>query len=120
MKRCLLVILLVFSPYAVQAKHLHKEKWYQDRWCAGRGETEVVLPDHTRCDCLTPMNAVEVDFGGKWYQAVGQSLYYALQTGHRAGVVLIVERPEDRKYWYKLNTLIEHFKLPIDSWMVEK
>jgi hypothetical protein len=48
---------------------------------------EYVLPDKTRCDCLTPTHAVEVDFGPKWHEAIGQSLYN-LQTGKKVGIVL--------------------------------
>jgi hypothetical protein len=43
----------------------------------------VVLPDGTRCDCLTDTHAIEFDFGNKWAEAIGQSAYYALQTGKK-------------------------------------
>ena len=75
----------------------------------------MVLPDRTRCDCLTDENAVEFDFGTKWAEAIGQALYYSIQTGKRAGVVLILEKPTDRKYWIRLNSVIQHFGLPIDT-----
>ena len=35
------------------------------------------------------------------------------------GIVLILETMKDRKYWIRLNTTIEHFNLPIDTWNVE-
>ena len=35
------------------------------------------------------------------------------------GIVLILETMKDRKYWIRLNTTIEHFNLPIDTWSVE-
>jgi hypothetical protein len=34
---------------------------------------------------------------------------------HRAKFVLF---NEDRKYWIRLNTTIEHLNLPIDTWNV--
>ena len=52
-------------------------------------------------------------------EAVGQSAYYALQTGRRAGIVLVLETVKDRKYWIRLNTTIQHFDLPIDIWSTE-
>jgi hypothetical protein len=58
------------------------------------------------------------DFGNNWAEAIGQSAYYALQTGKKPGVVLILETMKDRKYWIRLNTTIEHFNLPIDTWNV--
>jgi hypothetical protein len=36
------------------------------------------------------------------------------------GIVLILETRKDRKYWIRLNTTIEHFKLPIDTWSIGK
>jgi hypothetical protein len=39
-------------------------------------------------------------------------------TKKKAGVVLILETVNDRKFWIRLNTTIEHFKLPIDTWSI--
>ena len=101
------------------AKRLHYEKWYQAQWCQdNNGQVEVVLPDRTRCDCLTSTHAIEFDFGNKWAEAIGQALYYAIQTGKKAGIVLILEKQKDYKYWIRLNSIIAHYGLPIDSWKV--
>lgn len=111
------LILALLLLGQADARKLHPEKWYQERWCAERGgQVEVVLPDLTRCDCLTTTNAVEVDFGPKWAEAVGQALYYSVQTGRKAGIVLILESPEERKYWIRLNSVVTHYNLPIDTW----
>lgn len=111
------ILLLVLLPSMAMAKHAHPEKWYQERWCAEKGgKAEVVLEDRTRCDCLTDKNAIEFDFGPKWAESIGQALYYSIQTGKRAGIVLILEKPTDRKYWIRLNTIIQHFNLPVDTW----
>src|SRR5512135_3315001 len=89
----LFVIAAIFLTIAVSyAKHVHLEKWYQNRWCSEHGgQAEVALPDGTRADCITEKNAVEFDFGKKWAEAIGQALYYSVQTGKRPGVVLILE-----------------------------
>ena len=101
------------------AGHLHPEAFYQDAWCSAMGgDAEVRLADGTRADCLMDGHAVEVDFGPKWAEAIGQALYYAMQTGKRAGVLLILEEPGDRKYWLRLNSTIMHYGLPIDSWEI--
>jgi hypothetical protein len=76
------------------------------------------MPDGTRCDCLTDTHAIEFDFGNKWAEAIGQSAYYALQTNKKAGVVLILETLKEKKYWIRLNSTIEHFALPIDTWNI--
>ena len=78
----------------------------------------MVLPDGTRCDCVTDTHAIEFDFGSNWAEAVGQSSYYSIQTQKKAGIVLILETMKDRKYWIRLNTTIEHFNLPIDTWSI--
>lgn len=110
------LLILIFSSSIAQAKKY--EKHYQAEWCKGRGKTEVVLPDRTRVDCLTKTHAIEFDFGKKWQEAIGQSLYYSFQTGKRAGVVLIIRKPKHYKYWIRLNSTIDHFKLPIDTWLI--
>lgn len=119
MKKSLLCMaLLLASPS--QAAHLHKERYYQNIWCSEHhGQAEVSLPDQTRADCLTASHAIEFDFAPKWYEAVGQALYYSLQTGKRGGIVLIMESPGDLNYWLRMNSTIKHFKLPIDTWKEE-
>jgi hypothetical protein len=118
-KIVLLCIFVCLVPPVVLAKREHPEKWYQEKWCeAHKGQVEVALPDGTRCDCVTDTHAIEFDFGNNWAEAVGQSAYYSLQTKKKPGVVLILETIKDRKYWTRLNTTIEHFNLPIDTWSV--
>ena len=111
------LLFIFLSPLPALANRDHPEKWYQEKWCQERGgRTEVRLPDRTRCDCLTDTHAIEFDFGNKWAEAIGQSLYYSLQTGKKAGIVLILEDPKDYKYWIRLNTTVDHFGLPIKTW----
>ena len=71
-----------------------------------------------KCKCwrIIPDHAIEFDFGRKWAESLGQTLYYSLQTGKRAGIVLILEKPEDRKYLIRLNSTIQHFGMPVDTW----
>ena len=97
------------------------EKEYQLPWCAEQqGQAEVRLPDRTRVDCLTAEYAIEVEFADKWAEAVGQSLYYAFQTGEKAGIALIFRKDTDRRYWYRLNSVIEHYHLPIRVWEIHR
>ncbi len=118
-KVALILIIIFIFPSLVLAKREHPEKWYQEKWCeAHKGQVEVVLPDKTRCDCVTDTHAIEFDFGNKWTEAVGQSSYYSIQTKKKAGIVLILENKKDKKYWDRLNTTIEHFNLPIDTWSI--
>ena len=65
---------------------------------------------------MSDTHAIEFDFGINWAEAIGQSSYYSIQTGKKAGIVLILETMKDGKFWIRLNTAIKHFKLPIDTW----
>jgi hypothetical protein len=38
--------------------------------------------------------------------------------GKIPGIVLILENVKDRIYWIRLNTVIQHFNMPIDTWKV--
>lgn len=120
MKTITLALLALITPAICQAAHANPEKYYQNKWCQEHnGQAEVTLPDETRADCITATHAIEFDFGKKWAEAIGQSLYYSLQTGKRAGIVLILDSPADRKYFIRINSTIQHFKLPIDTWEIK-
>lgn len=93
------------------------ERYYQDKYC--EGITEYVLPDRTRVDCLTTQHAIEYDFSNKWAESIGQSLYYSMMTGKKAGIVLIIRSTAGEKHWQKLNHIIEHYSLSIDTWMIK-
>lgn len=110
----LLAALLSVSP--AEARRLFKEKVYQRAWCdSAGGVTEVVLPDRTRADCVTGEYAVEVDFASKWAEAVGQSLYYAIMTGKRPGILLIMEESDER-HLERVRVVAE--KLGVRVWTV--
>ncbi len=121
MRRLAALILLVsvLCPAAAHPKTLHRERFYQASWCSGRGGTmEVTLPDRTRIDCLTSAHAIEVDFAPKWAEAIGQALYYGASTGKRPGVLLIMEKPGDRRYLERLRLAVKRFGLPLKVWVV--
>ena len=105
MKIKFLVILLL--SISLNAKHLHKEKFYQNIFCKKiNGVTEYVLDDKSRVDCLTTTYAIEVDFANKWAESIGQSLFYAIKTEKKPAVLLIMERGQkDIKYLKRFNTV---------------
>lgn len=113
---CILLALPASTAGKVGKK---KEKDYQQEWCSSRGKSEYRLPDRTRVDCLTDTHAIEFDWAKKWHEGIGQSLFYSLHTGKRAGVVLIARKRKDYKYWIRLNSTIDHHELPIDTWLIE-
>lgn len=114
------LVLLVFPGVAYSAgERLHYEAVYQETWCKGvGGQIEVRLPEGTRIDCLTAVYAVEVDFSDKWYQGIGQALYYAMKADKRPGLVLIKERESDQKYIDRARDLIAFYRLGIRLWVM--
>lgn len=114
-----IILLLMFSAVSYAAR-LHPERHYQETWCEDNdGRTEVIVQSGARCDCLTETHAIEFDFANKWAEAIGQSLHYAAQPGKRAGIVLIMEKPErDIKYLERLELTIDKHHLPIDIWTI--
>ena len=107
-----IVTFLILICTTSNAKHLYPEKYYQQYWCTKNlGQSEVKLIDNTRIDCLTKTHAIEFDFASKWAEAIGQSLHYARMSGKKAGIVLIVEKKEDFKYYNKIKPLCEQYEI---------
>ncbi len=111
-----LLFLVLVLPLAgrIQSERAYQE-WFADKH---GGKMEVVMKDGTRCDVVTATHAIEVDFGEKWAEAIGQSLNYALQAKKKAGIVLIMERQSDYRYYLRLDTIIKRHGLKIDLWPV--
>lgn len=107
---CLIILILAAPSFAA-------ERDYQTVWCNEQGGIiEYRLHDNSRVDCLTDTHAVEFDFAKKVYEAVGQSLYYAAETGKRPGIVLIVEKERDLQHLRRLVILC--LKHDIDFWLM--
>lgn len=112
--KTIVLLLLIGSTLAA-----NPESYYRDQFAAKiGGKVEVTAPDRTRCDILTETHAIEVDWSHKWAEAIGQSLNYAFQFDRRAGIVLILKKPKDRRHLIRVESIIRHYKLPIDVWEV--
>ena len=93
MKR--LIILLLVLSYNV---HAENEAYYRDQWCGKHnGKTEITVKGG-RLDCLLPNYAVELGFANKWKNDISQARWYSLQTGKKAGMVMIFKKPTDVVY----------------------
>ncbi len=114
MKKNIILFFLIISSITVNAEifehrydrckyvfHSHNESSYQHAYCqAIGGIEEYENTDKTRVDCLTNRYAVEFDFANKWAESVGQAEYYALKTGKRGKVVLILEDSKKEFVYY--------------------
>jgi len=59
-------------------------------------------------DILTEDYAIEVKFANKWKHAIGQALWYALQTNKKAGIVLVKKKETDYKYVIQLGSALSY------------
>ena len=125
MIRLVLTLSALLMCLSANAARLNYESYYQDIAAAKyKGEKEVIMPDGTRCDIVTATHAIELDFADKWAESIGQALYYGFQTNKRAGILLILEDPKDKRHLLKVQSVIEHYELPIDvlplkAWEIE-
>lgn len=111
----IILFLLLFFQIPALSAHLHLEKEYQMQWCKSHyGDIEYKLPDSARIDCLTSDYAIEFDFAPKWAESVGQSLYYALCSARKPGIVLIMEDYyRDLKYLKRLQTVAKAYGIAV-------
>lgn len=74
------------------------------------GQREVSVQSG-RVDILTKEYAFEVEWANKWKDAIGQSIWYGVQTNKKSGIILIMKKKEDYKYFIQLNTALEYADL---------
>ena len=110
MKKILLLIALILFSISVFSQTKQKESYYQDEFAKiVNGETEVRLDDGTRADIVTDKYAIEVDFGAKWAESIGQSLSYAIQLEKQAGVLLVLSGEDEIRFLDRLMAVaVEH------------
>jgi hypothetical protein len=108
----IILFFLSFSSYAIE-----KEEFYSNIFCEElSGQSQFKLKDLSRVDCLTETHAYEVDWadGMKVYEAIGQSLYYASQTGKKPGILLLIRKDNSEKHIRKIKEVIRYFNLDIE------
>lgn len=111
------LLLSAFLVHPLIAKPRHSEKWYQGKVAAIlQGRMEVNVSDG-RIDVLTATHAIEVEFASKWKQSIGQALWYSMQTGRSAGIVLVIEdEKRDLPYAIRLESIVLSQRLPVKVW----
>lgn len=87
-------------------------------WCMENKGLFEADAENKRPLCETDSHVVIFERARNWREAVGYSLEHSIQAEKRAGIVLILETPDDIEIWRRLASLIEHYGLPIDSWLI--
>lgn len=113
--KSIVVLLIVYALLVVLAgKCFALEKDYAVKWCdAHNGKSEVVLPDGARADCVTKRYAVEVQAAKTWAEAIGQSLYYAMEFKKKPAVVLIADKDRDYREIGRLNRVARKYNIKV-------
>lgn len=60
-------------------------------------DAEYQMPDGTRCDLVSPKEAIEVEWASKWKEAPAQAVLYSIWTGKEPAVILLVKSKNDDK-----------------------
>jgi hypothetical protein len=110
------ILTLAISILFSHAYAIENEDYYNRQFCTQEsGQAEYKLPDRSRIDCLTDTHAFEADWadGLKVYESIGQSLYYAAETGKKPGILLLVRKRNSEKHIRKVKRVIESWNLPI-------
>lgn len=98
-----------------------QEVFYVKSWCeAHNGVQFFNFKEMTRIDCLTETEAIEFDWAHKWYEAIGQSLYYGMLSWKQPAIVLIVGHDMDNKFVERAARTIEYYKLPVHVYVISK
>ena len=105
-----MIALLLFSLTMAFSQTKQKESYYQHEFAVAiDGQTEVRLANGTRADIVTDKYAIEVDFGAKWAEAIGQSLSYGIQLEKQPGVLLVISGEDEIRFLERLMTVaVEH------------
>jgi hypothetical protein len=118
----LTIIILAALAYIEPTSGIYPvpDDYYKRKWCSeNQGAIDVKISDGTTADCITSTHVVEFQLAPNWAEAIGRSLHYCRETGKKAGIVLIVKNERDLEDWKRLNAVIRHFSLPIDTWKTE-
>jgi len=114
-----LASLVLFS--AARSPFAALEADYRDAWCK-------VQPDFVRVeepvsggqvDCLTQRYAIEFGFASKWKEDIAQARWYGMQTGKIPGIVMILKKPSDRKYFRYLEDYLHFHDIYIRVWTID-
>lgn len=83
------------------------EKDYADYIQSLIGGDREVQVHGGRADLVTDEYAIEIEWAPKWKEAIGQALWYALNTRKKPAIILILENEDQYKYFIQLNSALD-------------
>ena len=116
----LISIVIIGNLSLIKPVENYKESDYQTIFLEYvNGHEEVVLDDRSRVDIITNEHAIEIDYANKWAEAVGQSLFYALKTNKKPGIVLILKDNKNNNNYIKRTKLVSN-QYDITLWTISE
>lgn len=64
-----------------------------------------------RADLVTETHAYEIEFAPNWKEAIGQALWYGLQTNKKPGIVIIMKHQKEFTYVQQLVSALDYAEL---------
>jgi len=104
MKRFSLLYLAIIFSIFLKAQGESFYTYIIQQELGGKREVKV---QSGRADIINDGYAIEVDFSKKWKEAIGQSIWYGLNTNLQPGIVLIRKGKTDT-YHFQLFSALEY------------
>lgn len=106
-------VLMVVSYNALAIEN--PERDVQRIICQGLDQ-QVSVKGGGWADCVSETHAIEVDWTGKWAEAIGQSLYYAEQLEKKPMIYLVCKEDQSLclKHSLRLESTIAYWNLPVE------
>lgn len=103
----ILLSLLTFGQYPSE------NEWTKQHAEEYNAKFDQRLWDDTRPDLTSGVMVYEVDWADKWAEAIGQSLYYASQTGKRPVIILLVRNRDDYIHVFRCQRALEKVEIEL-------
>ena len=117
MKRKLLMLVFLLVAVITFGQTKQRESYYQHEFAVAiDGQTEVRLANGTRADIVTDKYAIEVDFGAKWAEAIGQSLSYGIELKKQAGILLVIKGEDEIRFLERLMPVAVQHGIQVWIW----
>jgi hypothetical protein len=105
MYRLRLWIFLSLSFTSVSAQ---PESWYINQLAEKLNAQTEVQVENGRVDLVSDEYAIEVERATNWKHSIGQSLWYALQTNKKPGIILLMASVDERKNGIRLQSALDY------------
>ncbi len=105
------------DDYVGGGKAEHKNEAYYIAQLADElgGDVEVTVKGG-RADIVTDNHAIEVEWASKWKNAIGQALWYGLETDRAPRIILLIkDKKKEYKYFLMLNSALQRANIDLKT-----